>query len=313
MGTLRSCDHLRHEHRLIGQVVAGIDALTERRRSGANVPTLPVTGAVDFFSGYVAGCHDVKEDEALLPAAAACGAADDALVRTLRQDHEEGDRLLGALRPLLSRHRVDGEAWSLLEAYLALLRRHITTEDGDLLPLVDQLLSPEDDAAVERAFHRIEERALGRAGSEALVALAGAVAHASSALASEPPEVPAPLVAGRIMRPTHGTLTSDDSLARAAELMATHAVRELPVVSGRALVGILTRTDMEPHRGHFEWTAVRDAMTPDPVSVTPDTSVRAVARQLFARGFNALPVTTGGDLVGMVARADVISVLARDG
>src|SRR5262249_20896367 len=105
MGTLRSCDHIRHEHHLIGEVVAGIDALTRRRRGGDDVPTLPVTGAVDFFTGFVAGCHDLKEDEAFLPAAAACGALDGALLRVLREDHDEGGRLLGALRRLLSRNR----------------------------------------------------------------------------------------------------------------------------------------------------------------------------------------------------------------
>src|SRR5262249_23770406 len=153
----------------------------------------------------------------------------------------------------------------------ALLRRHIRSEDGNLLPLVERLLSPEDDAAVERAFQQIEERALGSAGSQALVALAGAVVHASDALATERPVGGGHLVAREIMRPKPGTIAPEESLARAAELMESFRTRELPVVTGRILVGILTRTDMEPYRGHYEWTAVRAAMTRDPVSVAPDT------------------------------------------
>jgi len=112
------------------------------------------------------------------------------------------------------------------------------------------------------------------------------------------------------MRAAPATVAADDSLARAAGVMESCRSREVPVVSGRALVGILSRTDLEPHRGHFEWTAVRAAMTADPVSVASETPVPVVARLLLGRGFNAVPVTDGGELVGMIARSDVLKVLA---
>ena len=116
------------------------------------------------------------------------------------------------------------------------------------------------------------------------MALAG-VAQALDALTAEPPAAGTHLLARQIMRPRPGTVVPDDSLARAAELMDSLRARELPVVVGRALVGILTRTDMEPHRGHYEWTAVREAMTPKPVSVAPETPLPAVARLLLGGGF----------------------------
>lgn len=288
----------------------GLDALTERRRNGRRVPPLPVTGAVDFFAGFVARCHDAKEDEALFPALAACGVDDGGLTDALRADHREGDRLLGALRPLSSSQRFDGEAWSMLEAYLALLRRHIASEDGTLLPLAERLLSPEDDAALERAFMQIEQNALGRAGSDALLALAGAVVEASEAAGAEAPAARAELVAREVMRPRPTTVSPEDSLARAAGLMDSFRTRELPVVTGRAVVGILTRSDMEPHRGHYEWTPVRAAMTADPVTVTPETPVAAVARLLLGRAFNAVPVAENGQLLGMIARSDVLGALS---
>src|SRR5262249_21145236 len=163
----RSCEHLRREHRLIGEVVTGLDALAERRRSGSPVPTLPVTGAIDFFSAFVAGCHAAKDERALFPALAARSADDGGVGALLKAQHDEGGRLLGALRPLPTRQRVDGEAWTLLEAYLALVRGHVTSEDDVLLPLAEQVLSREDDAALERAFAEIEDLTLGRAGCEA--------------------------------------------------------------------------------------------------------------------------------------------------
>jgi CIC family chloride channel protein len=82
------------------------------------------------------------------------------------------------------------------------------------------------------------------------------------------------------------------------------------VVAGRVVVGILTRTDMEPHRGHYEWTAVRAAMTQHPACVAPDTPVAEVARMLVGGGFNAVPVIEGRNLVGLISRSDVLRVMA---
>jgi CBS domain-containing protein/hemerythrin-like domain-containing protein len=309
MVTLRSCDQLRREHALIGQVVAGLDGLAERRRHGSEVPTLPATGAIDFFADFVARCHDAKEEEALYPALAAHGVPDGEAIKALRADHEEGDRLLGALRPLFSRHRVDDEAWSLLDAYVRILRRHISREDGELLPFAERVLSPDDDAQLERAFQEIEKRELGRDGGDALIALARAVAQASDALAVPAAASGALLRADQLMRPRPGTVSPDDSLAKAAEIMRSIGSRELPVVRGKTLVGIVTRTDMEAHRGHFEWTPVGTAMTPDPVTVTPDTPLALVARLMLRRGFNGIPVAEHGKLFGMISRSDVLAAL----
>src|SRR5690242_17442268 len=55
MELLQSCEHLRREHQLIADVVAGLGALAERRQVGADVPLLPIAGALDFFTGFVAG------------------------------------------------------------------------------------------------------------------------------------------------------------------------------------------------------------------------------------------------------------------
>lgn len=310
MGSLRSCAQLRREHELIATLIGELDALTERRRSGAAVPFPPVASAIDFFAAFVVRCHDAKEAEALFPILAAYGGGEGALVGQLRAEHEESERLVGTLRALAPGPGVEGRAWTLLETYLQLLRQHIASEECDLLPRLEGLLSPEDDATVELGFRRIETRALGCGGDAALVALTQAAADAARRLAAALPHAPAELTARSVMRPKPGTVGPDDSLAHAAELMASLRTRELAVVSGRMLVGILVRADLEPYRGHYEWTLVRAAMTVSPVCVAPDTPVPAVARLLTLREFNAVPVTVGGELVGMVGRADILRVLA---
>lgn len=136
--------------------------------------------------------------------------------------------------------------------------------------------------------------------------------HASDATGGSSTDQRGELVARQVMRPGPTTVATHDSLARAARLMASAGTREIPVTTGDALVGILTRTDMEPYRGHFEWTTVAVAMTPDPVTVRPEMPIRDVMAVLLERGFNSVPVCGGAELLGMIARADVIRALAAD-
>jgi CIC family chloride channel protein len=118
------------------------------------------------------------------------------------------------------------------------------------------------------------------------------------------------LLAHHVMRVELPVVARGDSLSKAARLMDSAATRELPVLDGTALVGILTRTDLEPHRGHLEWTTAGLAMTPDPVTVAPDAPLGSVVSLLLARGFNCVPVTADGELLGMIARTDIIRALA---
>ncbi len=144
---------------------------------------------------------------------------------------------------------------------------------------------------------------------EVLVALACAIERACR---DGEPIVVATRTAADVMRRVPPMLAPTDSLAHAVERMQAIGIRELPVVADHVLVGILTQTDVAPHAGHWEWTPTRAAMTPDPETVPPDTSVGAVARLLSERGFNAVPVVAGGMPVGMVARRDLVRLLARD-
>jgi CBS domain-containing membrane protein len=114
-----------------------------------------------------------------------------------------------------------------------------------------------------------------------------------------------------IMRTAVATVAPSDSLARAEELMRHFAVRELPVVENGAVVGILARSDLAPHGGHLEWTAVRVAMTVPAQTVDPDAAIDAVAGILRDGNFNGIPVAANGILVGMVSRHDLLRVLVR--
>jgi CBS domain-containing protein len=57
--------------------------------------------------------------------------------------------------------------------------------------------------------------------------------------------------------------------------------------------------------------SVSDMMTPDPITVWPDTPVSEAARIISERGHNRLPVVADGRLVGVVTRLDVLEALTR--
>jgi CBS domain-containing protein/hemerythrin-like domain-containing protein len=302
---METCRSLQCDHAAIGEVLRAADAVLRAPADGGDV-VLP--GMVEFFGAFVERCHEAKEEQALLPVLANRGVLDADAMRTVQHDHREANRLLQELRRFATRRRIDPEVGNLLASYVALQRHHMAFEDVSVFPLAEKALSSEEDVDVREAFDRIEERVLGRGGRDVLLALAGALTECARTLGLDR-RAGVPSLVSDILRPGSATVAPGDSLARARELMTSLGTRELPVVDGGALVGILTRTDMEPHQGHLEWTPVRVAMNPHPVVVAPNAAIRDVARLLLDHGFNSVPVSNG-KLLGMIRRIDLLEVLA---
>lgn len=123
------------------------------------------------------------------------------------------------------------------------------------------------------------------------------------------------------------TIGSGTPLKDAAITMARHRVSGLPVVDEGALVGIVTESDFVARlastdaglmavvfrRDTPELSGlVRDAMTPEPHVIEPHQSVAAAARLMTRHGVKRLPVVdSNGVLVGIVSRADLMSLFAR--
>jgi len=106
-----------------------------------------------------------------------------------------------------------------------------------------------------------------------------------------------------------------DNVAYARRLMLKHRVSRLPVMEEDSLKGILTKKDIafrlrqtEPawRRRPIDRIPVSILMAQDPITVTPETGIRAVAATMLDRDISGLPVADEGKVVGIVTKRDVV-------
>ena len=119
----------------------------------------------------------------------------------------------------------------------------------------------------------------------------------------------------RDMMSTRVALTSPETpVAEAAAAMVKAKVGSAVVMQGRFLAGILTERDVLRSAASGEdlrVARVSDWMTPDPQSVSPDTSVEEAADIMLQHGFRHLPVVEGRTVCGVVSLRDLFATRIR--
>ena len=105
------------------------------------------------------------------------------------------------------------------------------------------------------------------------------------------------------------TAAPSESLTDVARLMKQEDVGSVPVVDGERLIGVVTDRDIvvrgiadgsDPHAIKAGDIASRDVVT-----VRPDDNLDEALRLMAQHQVRRLPVVDDGQLVGMVAQADV--------
>jgi acetoin utilization protein AcuB len=102
------------------------------------------------------------------------------------------------------------------------------------------------------------------------------------------------------------TVMLQDTLATAHEKMITGQFRHLPVVYEGQVVGILTDRDLRPYVGIEAHTRVGTAMTENPLTLSPMSTVEEAARLLLLGQIGGLPIVEEGKLVGILTTSDVL-------
>jgi CBS domain-containing protein len=78
-----------------------------------------------------------------------------------------------------------------------------------------------------------------------------------------------------------------------------------------SLVPLSSTSRMEKEIKKIAATRVEEAMTRDPVSVEPGTSLEELAEIMVIKKFHTLPVVQNRKLVGVVGKADVLKTIMK--
>jgi CBS domain-containing protein len=109
-----------------------------------------------------------------------------------------------------------------------------------------------------------------------------------------------------------------ETVGQADELMAENKIRQLPVVNGRELVGIITDRDIRSSlsasllytpeaREKALMTPVADVMTTEPLTLSPDDDLSEAVELLIDEKIGGIPVVDKTEgLIGIVTYVDVL-------
>jgi acetoin utilization protein AcuB len=117
------------------------------------------------------------------------------------------------------------------------------------------------------------------------------------------------------------TVSPEDNLLEALEVMRRRKVRRIPVTVAGMLVGLITEGDLkraepsmltdseEDFNRVMEETPISRIMIQNPITVTADTSLVEAAETLYNTKYGALPVVSGGHVVGILTDNDLVHAL----
>jgi|ERR1022692_2587584 CBS domain-containing protein len=124
------------------------------------------------------------------------------------------------------------------------------------------------------------------------------------------------------------TLKRNDKLTLADDIMKLGRIRHLPVLDddGNQLVGMVSQRDLfrgalasalgygqHAQRKVLDTLFVKEVMSSELITTTPDTPLVEAARILTQRKIGCLPVIDKGVLVGIVTEGDFVAMVARKG
>ena len=118
------------------------------------------------------------------------------------------------------------------------------------------------------------------------------------------------MLASDIMTRTVFTTTPVTSVQEVAQLLYQERISGLPVVDDdQQLIGIVTEADIIRSL-HRDDVLVVDIMSRPVITVHENTPVSDIAALLNERKIKRVPVVRGGEVVGVVSRADIVQAVA---
>ncbi len=164
---MKVTEKLMQEHRVIERVLFALERAATRLSRGEDVYLRFFIGTSVLINGFANSYHDKKEEAVLLPLLLASGyPRDTGLVAVMLAEHEESQRLANRLRQATERLQmgdIRAREQVVLAAlgYVSLIRRHIKKEDEALFPVIEKIVTPEQQEQMRMAFERFEHEENG--------------------------------------------------------------------------------------------------------------------------------------------------------
>ncbi|BAH08221.1 CBS domain-containing protein [Clostridium kluyveri] len=111
-----------------------------------------------------------------------------------------------------------------------------------------------------------------------------------------------------VMTKSVASLNPDDTIDKAAQVMMENNIGSLPVCQQGKIIGILTDRDISIRAMGNKASnskTVRDIMSSNPVTASPDMDVKDVSRIMSERQIRRVPVVENNNVVGIVSLGDL--------
>ena len=171
------------EHEVILGVLASLQALAEKLRTGSEVARQDVADFGRFFRDFADKCHHGKEEDRLFVKMVQAGFAQDSgPIAVMLSEHEAGRQevrgllAIGAGSGPLS----ENERASVIEyvsQFVPLLYAHIQKENNVLYPMAQNTISPEEFAQLDQSCDAFDREIQGQIDVAELKALAASLAR----------------------------------------------------------------------------------------------------------------------------------------
>ena len=125
-----------------------------------------------------------------------------------------------------------------------------------------------------------------------------------------------------IMTKSVVTVNQNDNLKEVVTKLRSNSIRHIPVVNGKEVIGIISRTDINrltfgalfdgqegADEAILDMLSISQIMTSKPKTISSETIIKDLAEIFVKEEFHALPVVDNGQLKGIVTTTDVIRYL----
>jgi len=173
-------EELVKEHEAINLMVDILEKICIRLESGKKVNQGDLAQVIEFAKGFVDRCHHKKEEDVLFPAMENSQIYRKGGIRDHLEDHKSGRKYVGSMNDALLAYTT-GNPNALpkftenARNYIALLRRHIDSENNLLFPAAEEYI-PE--GKKEKIVARFGEIELGQGDHDRLLKVLGSLKKA---------------------------------------------------------------------------------------------------------------------------------------